>query len=86
MRIAKLEISNYRGIRTLDWSPSPGMNCLIGPGDSTKTTILDAIDLALNPRSNYLGADTDFYNLNFEAPATITVTLVDFQRSTQRDR
>ena len=76
MRIAKLEISNYRGIRTLDWSPSPGMNCLIGPGDSTKTTILDAIDLALNPRSNYLGADTDFYNLNFEAPATITVTLV----------
>jgi putative ATP-dependent endonuclease of OLD family len=52
------------------------MNCLIGPGDSTKTTILDAIDLALNPRSNYLGDDTDFHNLDFTAPATITVTLV----------
>ena len=52
------------------------MNCLIGPGDSTKTTILDAIDLALNPRSNYLGDDTDFHNLDFTAAATITVTLV----------
>ncbi|TGX37954.1 hypothetical protein E5A74_19520 [Sphingomonas naasensis] len=76
MRIAHLEIRNYRGIRSLDWSPSPGMNCLIGPGDSTKTTILDAIDLALNPRSNYLGDDTDFHNLDFTAAATITVTLV----------
>lgn len=77
MRIAQLEIRNFRGIRTLDWSPAPGMNCLIGPGDSTKTTILDAIDLALNPRSNYLGDDTDFHNLNFAAAATITVTLID---------
>jgi predicted ATP-dependent endonuclease of OLD family len=24
------------------------MNCLIGPGDSTKTTVLDAIELCLN--------------------------------------
>jgi hypothetical protein len=52
------------------------MNCLIGPGDSTKTTILDAIDLALNPRANYLGDDTDFYNLDFRGPAKITVTVV----------
>ena len=52
------------------------MNCLIGPGDSNKTTILDAIELALNPRTNYLGDDTDFYNLDLSAPATITVTLV----------
>jgi hypothetical protein len=52
------------------------MNCLIGPGDSTKTTILDAIDLALNPRANYLGDDTDFYNLDFTASAKITVTVV----------
>lgn len=76
MRIARLEIRNYRGIRKLDWAPSPGINCLIGPGDSTKTTILDAIDLALNPRSNYLGDDTDFHNLDFTSAAAITVTLV----------
>lgn len=52
------------------------MNCLIGPGDSTKTTILDAIDLTLNPRANYLGDDTDFYNLDFTAPARVTITVV----------
>lgn len=77
MRIVYLEIRNFRGIRTLDWAPSPGMNCLIGPGDSTKTTILDAIELTLNPKSNFLGDDTDFYNLDFEQAVTITVTLCD---------
>ncbi|WP_340645996.1 AAA family ATPase [Phenylobacterium sp.] len=76
MRIVRVEIQNYRGIGTLDWQPSPGMNCLIGPGDSTKTTILDAIELALNPRSNYLGDDTDFHDLNFDLPVRVTVTLV----------
>jgi putative ATP-dependent endonuclease of the OLD family len=35
---------------------SPGMNCLIGPGDSAKTTILDAIELGVSPRS-YTFAD-----------------------------
>lgn len=77
MRIVHVEVSNFRGIRTLDWYPSPGMNCLIGPGDSTKTTILDAIELALNPRSNYLGVDTDFYNLDFTSSASVTVTIVN---------
>lgn len=76
VRIVRVEIQNYRGIGTLDWRPSPGMNCLIGPGDSTKTTILDAIELALNPKSNYLGDDTDFHNLNFDLPVRVTVTLV----------
>ncbi len=76
VRIVHVEIRNFRGIKTLDWSPSPGMNCLIGPGDSTKTTVLDAIELALNPRTNYLGDDTDFYNLDFTNPITVTVTLV----------
>ncbi len=77
MRIVHIEVRNFRGIRVLDWSPSPGMNCLIGPGDSTKTTILDAIELALNPRVNYVGDDTDFYNRDFSASATVTVTIVD---------
>ena len=76
MRIVHIEVRNFRGIRALDWSPSAGMNCLIGPGDSTKTTILDAIELVLNPRTNYLGQDTDFYNLDFEVTAIVTVTIV----------
>ena len=86
MRIVQIEIRNFRGIRKLDWNPSPGMNCLIGPGDSTKTTILDAIDLALNPRTNYLADDTHFYNLDLTTSATVTVTLVDMPPDFYSDR
>ena len=51
------------------------MNCLIGPGDSTKTTILDAIELCLNPRSYSFADDCDFFDLDIEKPLRITVTL-----------
>lgn len=50
MRIVSVDIEHFRGIKSLRWSPAPGMNCLIGPGDSTKTSILDAIELCLNPK------------------------------------
>jgi putative ATP-dependent endonuclease of the OLD family len=55
MRIVFVEIENFRGIKKLEWAPAAKVNCLIGPGDFTETTILDAIELALNPRSG--GAD-----------------------------
>lgn len=77
MRIRHLSIKNFRGIRELYWAPAPGMNCLIGPGDSTKTTILDAIETALNPRSYYIADDSDFYNLDIGSPITVTVTIGD---------
>lgn len=60
----------------MDWSPEARLNCLIGPGDSTKTTILDAIELALNPKYNFIGDDTDFHNQNYSLPVTITLTLI----------
>ena len=75
LKIAHIEVRNFRGIQKMDWSPEPGINCLIGPGDSTKTTVLDAIELALNPRSLFVGEDTDFYNLNCTVPITIIITL-----------
>src|SRR5258706_4069929 len=75
MRIVFIEIQNFRGIKQLEWAPSATVNCLIGPGDSTKTTILDAIELALNPRSYTFGFDSDFYNLDFNKPVKITVTI-----------
>jgi len=59
----------------LNWQPSPGLNCLIGPGDSGKTTILDAIDLCLGARRNISFADTDFYGLDVTQPISITLTL-----------
>lgn len=73
--IRKLEIKNFRSIRHLEWAPMPGINCLIGPGDSGKSTILDAIDLCLGARRSVTVEDTDFYNLNVNNPIEISVTL-----------
>ena len=77
MRIVSVDIEHFRGIESLHWSPASGMNCLIGPGDSTKTSILDAIELCLNPKTYTLADDCDFYNLDTSQPVNIMVTLVD---------
>lgn len=74
-RIRLIEIRNFRGIKTLDWHPRPGINCLVGPGDSGKSTILDAIDLCLGARRNAQFSDADFHGLNVQSPISISVTL-----------
>jgi AAA15 family ATPase/GTPase len=85
MRIRLIEIENFRGIKQMAWSPGPGMNCLIGPGDATKTTILDAIELALYPRSYSFADDSDFHNLNVKAPINITVSIGDLPTDFKAD-
>ncbi len=77
MRIRNIELRNFRGISELSWSPSSGINCLIGPGDSGKTTILDAIELCLASRYQISFDDTDFYNANPATPICLTITLGD---------
>lgn len=78
MRIVRVEIVNFRGIKQLSWHPSPGTNCLVGPGDSGKTTVLDAIELAFAPRNSVTFDDTDFYDIDPKAnPIAITVTIGD---------
>jgi predicted ATPase len=74
-RIRKLSIRNFRSIQLLDWSPSPGINCLVGPGDSGKSSILDAIDLCLGARRSASFSDTDFHCLNVDVPIQISITL-----------
>ena len=73
--IRKLEISNFRGIRALSWLPPPGIACLIGPGDSGKSTVLDAIDLCLGARRNVQFSDTDFFNLDVNEAISISLTI-----------
>lgn len=85
MRIAQLQIRNFRGIRELDWAPVKGVNCLIGPGDSAKTTVLDAIEIALNPRYAFVGDDADFFDLKIENELSIFVTLVDLPKEVLDD-
>ncbi len=74
-RIRKIEITNFRGIQSLTWIPALGINCLIGPGDSGKSTALDAIDLCLGARRNAQFSDADFFNLNVENAISISVTI-----------
>lgn len=74
-RIRQLSINNFRTIRALEWNPSPGINCLIGPGDSGKSSILDAIDLCLGARRSISFGDMDFHAMNVDAPIMISVTL-----------
>ena len=74
-RIRGVEIRGFRSIQSLDWFPMPGVNCLVGSGDSGKSTVLDAIDACLSPRRGMLFSDTDFYNLNVEKPISIKITL-----------
>jgi hypothetical protein len=48
---------------------------LIGPGDSVKSTVLDAIDLCLSARRSAPFGDTAFYLLDVSKPIAITLTL-----------
>lgn len=75
MRVRHLSVRNFRGIRELDWAINSDMICLIGPCNSCKSTILDAIECALSPRWNLAFTDDDFYQGNTEQPIIIQVTL-----------
>lgn len=74
-RIRRLEIRNFRSIQSLDWTPSNGLNCLVGPGDSGKSSILDAIDLCLGARRSAPFGDTDFFGLDVTRAIVISATL-----------
>jgi predicted ATP-dependent endonuclease of OLD family len=77
-RIHEIKIKNFRGIK--DFSQTFGAAnfiCLIGRGDSGKSTILDAISYVLSSRWNLTFFDSDFYNGEIDAPIEIEATLID---------
>lgn len=73
MKIRKVDISNFRGIKELQWliPKDNGLICLIGPGDSGKSSILEAIYLTLGDRWNPSIADTDFFKSDVTSPIII---------------
>ncbi len=79
MRIRRLWIENFRGIKTLDWAlpTEQQLVALVGPGDSGKSTILEAIHYLLGDRWMIPFADTDFYNVKLENPIVIKALLID---------
>jgi putative ATP-dependent endonuclease of OLD family len=76
-KVRYVEIRNFRSIRSLVWWPSPGINCVVGPGDSGKSTILDAIDFCLSARRNWSFSDSDFCNQDVDKAICIRLTIGD---------
>lgn len=85
MRVLNLQVKNFRGIRELDWTIRSRVSCLIGPGDSGKSTILDAIDLVLSARWNHPISDMDFHKGDTNDPIVIEATLGELPESLMRD-
>lgn len=73
----KIEISHFRGIVQFSQTFSKGVTCIIGRGDSGKTTILDAIALVLSPSYTVNFYDSDFYQCDVSTPIQIRATLTD---------
>lgn len=87
MRIRRLQIENFRGIKKLDWIlPSEQrLIALVGVGDSCKTTILDAVHYLLGDRWNIPFSDTDFFRVDISQPILIKGVLVDLPDAIRKE-
>lgn len=74
-RLYHLKVRNFRGIQSLDWHTQGRVLCIVGPGDTGKTTILDAIELALSPQWNVPFTDSDFYQSRTDDGLVIEATV-----------
>jgi putative ATP-dependent endonuclease of OLD family len=61
MQIRRLSITRYRGLQEFIWKPAPGVNCLIGPGDSGKSTVLSALSLLFTPSPPAPPTEFDYF-------------------------
>jgi putative ATP-dependent endonuclease of OLD family len=78
MRIRHLSISNFRGIHEMTWAlPDKALFCLIGRGDSTKSTILEALRRIFYAQWNLAFDDADFYQCTPQNKIRIEVVLGD---------
>ena len=77
-RIHELKINNFRGIKSLAVKfNNKKFICLLGRGDSGKTTMLDAISYVLSPNWNLSFYDSDFFEGNVNNSIEIEVSLLD---------
>ncbi|HEY5779105.1 MAG TPA: AAA family ATPase [Terrimicrobiaceae bacterium] len=93
MKVTRLQIENFRGIRTADLT-FDGHTLLVGGNNVGKSTVCDALDLVLGP--DRVGRfppveEFDFYNAEYLAddgvapkPLRIAVMLVDLSPEVER--
>jgi hypothetical protein len=86
VKIRRLEVRNFRGIGTLDWDIDSDLVALVGPGDVGKSTVLDAIELALSPRWSMVLTENDFHGCDTSEPIEITCYVSDLPGALLSDR
>lgn len=84
MQIRQLKIRNFRGVASLDWKPTRAFCCLIGPGDSGKSTVLDAVEAALSSRW-FSFTEPDFLGCNTANSIEIEATVGELSRALKSD-
>ncbi len=85
MRLWHLRVERFRGIRTLDWSVDGRVVGLVGAGDATKTTILDAIGLLFTSRFGFGFSDGDFFGGDASAGLVIGGTISELPKAALAD-
>lgn len=80
MRIINVDVENFRGIKkgSFTFPVDTRLVCVIGPGDSSKSTLLKSIEWALWPSWNLNVTDNDFYNGDTRVPIKIEVSIAEF--------
>lgn len=72
-----LKISHFRGIKNFEQIFGDGITCIIGRGDSCKSTILDAIAYVFAPSWSIRLNDSDFYMCDTTSPIVIEGVVSD---------
>lgn len=87
MRLTDIEIHNFRGIKhaSVSFHIDSRIICLIGSGDSGKTTLLTSIEWALWPSWSLIATDADFYNCDTSNPIEITVSMTELPEALLRE-
>lgn len=79
MRLTTITIHNFRGIKSgvFHFPMDQRLICIIGAGDSCKSTLLKAIEWVLWPNWNLSATDLDFYNSDTSVPIIIEASMTE---------
>ena len=84
MQIRQLKIANFRGISSLLWKPGRPFCCVIGSGDSGKSTVLDAVEAVLSPRW-FSFSEPDFRNCDTSSNIVVEATVGELSKTLKSD-
>ena len=87
MKLTSIEVKNFRGIKqaSVSFPIDSRIICLIGPGDSGKSSLLRAIEWALWPSWSLIVTDMDFYNCDTSSPIEIAVSITELPKALQKE-